>query len=513
MTDHDLNILFITETWLYPIDFPYIAAFNTPPYCFIHNPHNSPHPGGGTGLLYKYSLIISNISYHSFSHSEALSCAISSPFSRTFNIFLFYRPTSPTINSFLDELSLFKPTITSNIIILSDFNIPNPPMIQSLNKLLTSFNLVLNVTTLVHGNTLDIIISPKTNKIVTDHSIGPLFSDHFLIFLTLSHPKPTRPLTTRISCKLHSLPIPAFIFDLSSLPTSTSAELHTSFSSTLDKYAPLFTKTSITRPDSSWYSISLLKQKRILHKSEKSYLKHPSPTSLAYYNNLKNLHQKAISTTKASHITHKFDKLTNNCNSIHGLSAQLLGRSLKSPLPTVTPEELPLLFDKSFNDKLSTTFSTFPTLVILTTPITFPASLEKFESPPLDQIISLLKSTSSTSSLDPLPLPILKQIINTVATPLHQIICGSLSSGSIPPNFKKAVITPILKKLQLDSLSPPTTLPPFSIYTHPLLQSTPDPPTPFSLQQHIYTTSTPPIYASLPYLPLIIGTPYPTTFE
>ena len=126
--------------------------------------------------------------------------------------------------------------INSNTIILGDFNIPNPPMIQSLNKLLTSFNLVQQDTfpTYVHGNTLDIIISPKTNKIVTDHSIGPLFSDHFLIFLTLSHPKPTRPFATRISRKLYSLHIPDFISDLSSLPTSTSAELHTSLSSTLD---------------------------------------------------------------------------------------------------------------------------------------------------------------------------------------------------------------------------------------------------------------------------------------
>ena len=115
--------------------------------------------------IYKSSLIISNISYHSFSHSEALSCVISSPFSRTFNISLFYRPTSPTINSFLDEFSLFRPTITSNTIILGDFNIPNPPMIQSLYKLLTSFNLVQHVTSHIHfhGNTLDLIISIKTN--------------------------------------------------------------------------------------------------------------------------------------------------------------------------------------------------------------------------------------------------------------------------------------------------------------------------------------------------------------
>ena len=209
MTDHDLDILFITETWLSPLDSPHISALNTPPLQFHSQPSRLSHPGGGTGILYKSSLIISDISYHSLFHSEALSCAISSPFSRTFNISLFYRPTSPTINSFLDEFSVFLPTITSNTIILGDFKISNPPMILSLNKLITSFILVQHITspTHVHGNTLDLIISPKTNKIVTDHSIGPLLSDHFLIFLTLSHPKPTRPLTTRISRKLHNLPI------------------------------------------------------------------------------------------------------------------------------------------------------------------------------------------------------------------------------------------------------------------------------------------------------------------
>ena len=119
MTDHDLDILFITETWLSPLDSPHISALNTPPYCFIHNPRDSPHPGGGTGILYKYSLTISNISYQSFSHSEALSCAISSPFSRAFNT-LFYRPPSPSIDPFLDEFRLFLHTISPNTIILGD---------------------------------------------------------------------------------------------------------------------------------------------------------------------------------------------------------------------------------------------------------------------------------------------------------------------------------------------------------------------------------------------------------
>ena len=120
----------------------------------------------------------------------------------------------------------------------------------------------------------------------------------------------------------------------------------------------------------------------------------------------------------------------------------------------ITPEELPPLFDNYFNDTLS---NTLPTSFIPTTPITFPFSLDNFEFPPLDKFTSFLKSTSSTSSLDPLLLPILKQIINTVATPLHQIICGSLLSGSVHPDFKKAVITPILKSPTLILCLLPTT--------------------------------------------------------
>ena len=154
------------------------------------------------------SLTIFNISYHSISHSEALSCAISSPFSRTFKTTLFYRPLSPSIDPFLDEFRLFLNTISPNTIILGDFNFPDPPSTRSLNNLLTSFNLIQYVTSPTHVqcNILDLIISPKTNKIITNLTIGPPFSDNFIILLNLSHPKTTRPLTTRTSRKYTTSP-------------------------------------------------------------------------------------------------------------------------------------------------------------------------------------------------------------------------------------------------------------------------------------------------------------------
>ena len=90
MSDLSLDILFITETWLSPIDTPHIAELNSPPYTFIHHPRDSKHPGGGIGILFKSTLVISTVTKHTFNHSEALSCAISSPYARTFNLSLFY---------------------------------------------------------------------------------------------------------------------------------------------------------------------------------------------------------------------------------------------------------------------------------------------------------------------------------------------------------------------------------------------------------------------------------------
>ena len=138
--------------------------------------------------------ICRDISYHSFSHSEALICAISITVSYIHYFPFFYIPTSPNINSFIDEFSLFLPTITSITIILGGYNIPNPPMIQSLNKYRTTFNLVQHITspTHIHGNTLDLIITSKTNKssliIPSDHST-PTTSSYSLHLVTPNPPK------------------------------------------------------------------------------------------------------------------------------------------------------------------------------------------------------------------------------------------------------------------------------------------------------------------------------------
>ena len=52
--------------------------------------------------------------------------------------------------------------------------------------------------------------------------------------------------------------------------------------------------------------------------------------------------------------------------------------------------------------------------------------------------------------LDPMPVSLLKQCPDQLVTPVTQLINSSLNNGSVPLGYKSAVVTPILKKSNLD---------------------------------------------------------------
>ena len=52
--EHDLDLIFITETWIMPDDIPLISSLNTGPYSFSHLPRrNTNNYGGGIGIIFK----------------------------------------------------------------------------------------------------------------------------------------------------------------------------------------------------------------------------------------------------------------------------------------------------------------------------------------------------------------------------------------------------------------------------------------------------------------------------
>ena len=89
-----------------------------------------------------------------------------------------------------------------------------------------------------------------------------------------------------------------------------------------------------------------------------------------------------------------------------------------------------------------------------TIPITLPNitchQLSLFLPTTNDKIKILLNSSKASAPRDPIPVSLMKRIINSITIPIVKIINDSLNSGYVPTQLKHAIVTPILKKNKLD---------------------------------------------------------------
>ena len=67
---------------------------------------------------------------------------------------------------------------------------------------------------------------------------------------------------------------------------------------------------------------------------------------------------------------------------------------------------------------------------------------------PVRQVI--MKSATKSCTLESIPTPVLKEHVSSLVPIITKIVNMSMSSGTVPPSFKMALVTPLLKKVTLD---------------------------------------------------------------
>ena len=136
------------------------------------------------------------------------------------------------------------------------------------------------------------------------------------------------------------------------------------------------------------------------------------------------------------------------------MSNELLGKSRSPPLPSDVPRsELPQHFCDFLSNKISnlhnnlvTRSCELPTFSGYDGPL-----LSRFDPVMEKEICELnVRSPSKSCMLDPIPTSIMKQCRNDLVLSVTAIIV-SLSTGTIPKQFKQAVIIPLSKKPGLDT--------------------------------------------------------------
>ena len=465
----------MTETWISNNDSDIFASILDFGYTLYLAPRQTGR-GGGVGFMIRNDFYLSpSISFPPFSYSDCISLTLKLP-NLTLHLTVIYRPPKPETSLFFDEFHDFihkLPSSSSYLpIVLGDLNYHyNSPIYPHGDfKLLTeSLSLCQHISFPTHssGNTLDIIFTPLSSPLI--RCINPnsfqkieLLTDHFIIEFSINL-KFTNIKRKRITYRdVKSIDLPRFVNNIKTeISSSTSlcpVLLNSILLNIINIHAPTKTTLITDRPFSPWFSHELFIFKKSVRKFEKKFLKNPSTeTKLALSLARKN-YKSTISRSKSIYYNKKIALISSNPRKLFKIANKILSppdEKILPILPNTSNFQLCSLFEKFFKHKIA---SINNIICASTQPILNPTiyithhidSLSTFTIPSLYEVNDLLMKSHCTSPTDPLPLSLYHKLSPLFSPIFLNIIANSLNSGQVSPCLKTAIISPILKKQNLD---------------------------------------------------------------
>jgi hypothetical protein len=275
--------------------------------------------------------------------------------------------------------------------------------------------------------------------------------------------------------KVKDIDIDALCVDISNSklgkPTGCSDlnELVSDYNSTLadllDHHAPLLSKKVVERPNTPWYTSDISSAKRDCRKAERRWrCKKLEVHRQLYVSSLHNL-QMEIENSKKHYYKTKIEECDQK--SIYKISNSLMNKSTFVSLPAFSSAaNLATRFNKFFVDKIVKIREDLQSISLdlknlTTNPTSYVFNIYKSYNPPtlsefmpateieIKKIIMASKTTQC--ALDPIPTRLLKTCINALLPSLTKIVNLSLSTGVMPAALKKALVVPLLKKLNLNT--------------------------------------------------------------
>ena len=304
------------------------------------------------------------------------------------------------------------------------------------------------------GHILDVVIVRETGSIISalptvyDPCLcdkqGNISGDHLAVRFAVHASKPARLRKVVTFRRLRQICVSDFAqdiassMDLSSDGSVTELVLHynSDLRSIVDHHAPLQKATVTLRPNSPWFTDTLRQEKRNRRQLER--------------------------TTKSEYFSEKIAICGRDQKQLFHMTKNIMGDTGTTNMPSfVSPGALAQRFSDHFTDKVrhirqgicdrddnhsSTTRAALSDDVC-------------FDGVPLVNFMPITESDverlvaiapCKTCELDPIPTWLLKQCSSELVPLITTIINASLTKSVVPPDFKRAVIRPLLKKFTLD---------------------------------------------------------------
>ena len=471
IVDEKVDLVFFTESWQKPEgDEVRLHTVSPPNFVPVSFPRLSGRRGGGICVLSRNSMTCNSSRIPDYPTFE---CTKSDVVLNGTNIMFvcIYRPPPSTVNGlttvgFLSDFQDFLDTLTflnKEVLIVGDINLhfdePNDRYVKKMIDILSARNLIqiVNKPTHRNGHIIDwIIVDAQNTKLFNVNVLDKALSDHFVVTFDLNLKKPDSKVR-KVKCRnIKAIDFNLFQKDLKERITNIShaVDFNDVTRAVLDIHAPLRDRKVTVRNSAPWMTKEIKIAKAERRQAERKW--RSSGHQLVFKNIYRLFHTKVKELIIAAKRMFYTNKIANcpSSKALFDIVQAMCGKSKSTTYPNaMSLVELSNKFATYFTDKVATIRGN---LDLKNKPR---PSFGLFEGKMMDhfEIISpedvkdiILSSPPKSCSLDSIPTPLLIKNIDILVASITKIINDSLQSGTVPPCFKHAVVSPLLKKPNLD---------------------------------------------------------------
>ena len=489
IADLGLDILIVTESRICDSDPDSIKYDAAPPgYAIHHVPRpNTTHlnRGGGIACIYRENVTVRPRNDLDAPRS-AFECQLLEIQSGKNKLFLcnIYRPPSCSLGAFYDELSDLIELLSSAIdnrklIITGDFNCPGLDGSRvgvDLESLLHSFDLIQHVKQPTRlSNLLDLLITVDGSNLVSDIDVcesGDI-SDHriitFKLQFILERIKP-QPYSFRQIRKMNLAEFERNInaSEIFTSPADTSDgyldQIESVVCQILDEMAPVQTRRGSQRQKvTGWITPEITEAKRDRRKLERKLKLNKNNIAIrSQYRAACKRTNRMIVDARKNFFSEKLSSAEDPRSKWSTIKKLLHPQDKKLAVQDDKGGTFVHVIAEFFVKKINDLKSNISLKLAGTTPSPLMSDAQyigdefnDITAATIDEVKGIIHSMPGKSSpLDIIPTSLLKNCVNTFAPMISRLATLSFNEGSFPKKFKRAQVTPLLKKDNLDPSQP-----------------------------------------------------------
>ena len=476
--DEKIDILFLTEAWLGSDGAIILAPACPPNYNFLHSAREG-KKGGGLAIIFSDVFKFKPVSFGDFTSFEYQATSLDNQSSViSINI---YRPPKSSKALFLTDISELLSLCSTNynkILICGDINLhvdnASDAMAMDFIELLHSFDFIQHVAGPTHkyGHTLDLVISKDLNISINRIIDKPQLSDHSVVFFNMTVPglqvnNSESTITKRFFSPSAVTDFPLHLPATPPLPDNHSVNdlvqhFNDKLKHALDIVAPLKTKRRNGSKAPPWLNEQTRSLKRECRRAERVWRKSGLSVHKLILKNSTVTYNRVRSLARQAYFSGIINENKRNPRILFSTIDRLLNppQSYRQTLP---PSEASCNdFASFFDNKIINIRAEILSNIVSTGTqssniagsnniVHSRGTLNYFYPVNTEELSKIITQMSSSScSLDPVPTPFLKDVLDCVIGEILTIVNTSLESGVFPTSLKTAVVRPLIKKHNLD---------------------------------------------------------------